>query len=283
MTIKSAFDYTVYSLLGDYDRKEATNISRLILKEIFKISYFDRTDEFVEEEELKAIIKRLKRSEPIDYIIGHSNFFGYEFMVNKHVLIPRPETEELVNWILEDNKNQYKQKDVIDIGSGSGCIGITLKKKKPPFRVFALEESMDAMNCTRINAKRLRTNLEFFRTDFLDRSIWNAFGAFDIIVSNPPYISMSEKNKMSENTLGYEPEKALFTYGNDPLVFYRYISRFAKDHLNVGGAVYVEMNEFRVKETRKIFESIFDQVEIRKDMQGKERMLRALGMKKKST
>ena len=278
MTIKSAFDYVVYSLLGTYDRREATNITKLIFKEIFGISNFDRKEKFENDEELNLIIKRLKDSLPIDYIIGRTNFFGYDFIVNEHVLIPRPETEELVHWVLEDFKGDHKQKDVLDIGSGSGCIAITLKKKKPAFRVFAMEESMDAMNCTRINAKKLRVNVEYFRTDFLDVSIWEAFGSFDIIVSNPPYISKSEKEKMSTHTLCHEPHKALFAPGKDALIFYRYIALFAKDHLTPDGSVYVEMNEFRVNETKSIFKKYFRDVEVKKDMQGKERMLKAMNL-----
>ena len=251
MTIKSAFDYTVFSLLGTYDRSEATNISRLIFKEVFDITNTSKLEEFEQKEELESIINRLKHSEPMDYIIGNTNFYGYEFMVNENVLIPRPETEELVKWILDDHKGIHKQLDVLDIGSGSGCIGITIKKKKPTFRVFSLEEDMDAMNCTRINARNLKANIEFFRTDFLDTSIWEAFGSFDIIVSNPPYISISEKELMTENTLSFEPEKALFAPGTDPLIFYKYIISFAVDHLNPDGAIYVELNEFRAKEIQK--------------------------------
>lgn len=279
MTIKSAYDYTIFSLLGPYDRQEATNITRLIFKEVFNISNYDKTELFPEKTSLDKIIKRLKRSEPIDYIIGNTSFYGYEFMVNEHVLIPRPETEELVKWIIDDHKGVNKQLDVLDIGSGSGCIAITLKKKKPTFRIFALEENMDAMNCTRINAKRLRANIEFFRTDFLDRSIWPAFGSFDIIVSNPPYISTSEKDLMTENTLNHEPEQALFAPGDDPLVFYREIVQFSIDHLSSNGVVYVELNEFKAEETLDIFKTVFKDVEIKQDMQGKKRMLKASNLK----
>ncbi|MEE9372455.1 MAG: peptide chain release factor N(5)-glutamine methyltransferase [Saprospiraceae bacterium] len=279
MTIKAAFDYTVYSLLGTYDRREATNVARLLFVDLYGITNFQRIDYFEEEESLNVSIKRLKRSEPIDYILGKTNFYGYDFMVNSHVLIPRPETEELVQWILNDNNLDHKQRDVLDIGSGSGCICITLKKKKPTFRVFALEESMDAMNCTRINAKKLSANIEYFRINFLDQSLWKAFGAFDIIVSNPPYIAIAEKDQMTDNTLKFEPDKALFAPGIDALIFYRNISLFAKSHLSKDGTIYLELNEFRMEKIKVIYESMFREVIIKKDMQGKPRMLRARGFR----
>lgn len=275
MTVKSAFDYTVYCLIGDYDRRESTNIAQILFEDTFGITNFKRLDTFDKEEELNLYIKRLKSHEPIQYITGKTNFFGLDFMVNRHVLIPRSETEELVDWILSDLKADHKQKDVLDIGSGSGCISVTLKKKKNTLRVFAMEESMDAMNCTRINAKKHRVLMEFLRCDFLDDSIWNAFGSFDIIVSNPPYIIGDEKDVMSENTLKHEPDQALFVPGDDGQIFYLKIADFADRHLSNDGSIYLEMNEFSVEETRTIFEARYDDVVVKKDMQGKPRMLRA--------
>jgi len=280
MTIKSAYDYTIYSLLGPYLRREATNMANIIFKEIFGLSNFEKTDPFQSKDQLEEIITRLKNREPLDYVIGYTNFYGYDFMVNHHVLIPRPETEELVHWILTDYAKDHKQRDVLDIGSGSGCIGLTLKKKNPTFRVFAMEESMDAMNCTRINSKKLRVNAEYFRCDFLDRTIWDAFGTFDIIVSNPPYIAITEKEVMSENTLRYEPDQALYAQSDDPLIFYRHIADFAADHLAESGCIYLELNEFRAKETFDIFKKQFRDIEIKKDMQGKERMMKVSGLRK---
>ena len=274
MTVKSAFDYAVYTLLGPFERREATNISSIVFKEIFQISNFQKTDPFDDKEKLDSILIRIKDNEPLDYIIGYTNFFGYDFTVNNNVLIPRPETEELVHWVLQDHKSDHKQKDVLDLGSGSGCISITLKKKKPTFRMFAMEESMDTMNCTRINARNLRANVEYFRCDFLDESLWTAFAGFDVIVSNPPYISISERDKMSSNTLKFEPDQALFPKGDDPLIFYKKILKFSQSHLNENGSVYLELNEFLVDQTIEIFSEYYSEVEVRSDMQGKRRMMR---------
>lgn len=274
MTIKAAFDYSIFTLLGSYNRREATNIMSIIFQDLFHITNSSRTDDFDHKEELDLYLKRLKKHEPLAYILGSTNFFGYDFKINNHVLIPRPETEELVHWILTDHKKDHLQRDVLDIGTGSGCICVTLKKKKPTFRMFGIEESMDALNCSRINAKNLKARIEFFRSDFLDKSIWDAFGAFDIIVSNPPYIPEKEKKKMSENVLDYEPDMALFVPDDDPLLFYRSILEFSLDHLKSNGYIYLEINEFNADEVVALYEDKYKNIELRKDMQGKNRMLK---------
>ena len=228
----------------------------------------------MEKKSLDMALDRLAMSEPIEYITGKSVFLGLPLKINRHVLIPRPETEELVHWILTDFGKDHTQKDVLDIGTGSGCICVTLKKKKPTFRVFGIEDSLDAMNCSRINARKLNVNIEFFRVNILNRALWKVFSGFDIIVSNPPYITETEKELMSRNVIDYEPAIALFVNNDDPLIFYKTIAEFAKKHLNGEGKIYLEMNEFHAEEIAELFEEKFSSVEVKKDMQGKERMLK---------
>ena len=276
MTIKEASDYAIYSLLGLYKRREATSIVNILFEDMFNITNLHREGEFEEKKSLEEYLIRLKAEEPIQYITGKSIFYGLPFKVNNNVLIPRPETEELVDWILSDFKGNKSQKDVLDIGTGSGCICVTLKKKNPTFRVFGIEESVSAMNCSRINAKKLGAKVEFFCTDFFNKSVWEAFGGFDIIVSNPPYITENEKTIMSGNVMDFEPERALFVDGENPLVFYEAIADFAKIHLNVGGCIYLEMNEFYADDISELYATFFNEVDIKNDMQGKKRMLRVV-------
>lgn len=274
MSIKEAYNYAIYRLLDEYDRREADNIAKILFEDSYGIRNFKRVEDFMEKKSLDMALDRLAMSEPIEYITGKSVFLGLPLKINRHVLIPRPETEELVHWILTDFGKDHTQKDVLDIGTGSGCICVTLKKKKPTFRVFGIEDSLDAMNCSRINARKLNVNIEFFRVNILNRALWKVFSGFDIIVSNPPYITEIEKELMSRNVIDYEPAIALFVNNDDPLIFYKTIAEFAKKHLNGEGKIYLEMNEFHAEEIAELFEEKFSSVEVKKDMQGKERMLK---------
>lgn len=274
MSIKDAYDYAVFELMQIYERSEAQNIMKFLLEDMYDIRNVASLQEFDQKDSLDTYLKRLIDHEPLQYITGRSDFYGLSFKVNNHVLIPRPETEELVHWVLSDHKSEHHQSDVLDIGTGSGCICVTLKKKKPTFRVFGLEESMDALNCSRINAKKHGVNIEFFRADILDRSVWDLFSGFDIIVSNPPYITEEEAELMRKNVLDYEPALALFVNDDDPLIFYRAIAEFAAQRLNPGGKIYLELNEFYADKIGELFDKDFGQLDFKKDMQGKVRMLR---------
>lgn len=275
MTANEAFLHMVTELAPHLGEGEASRVCKMVFEDIFRISPNDPHD-FSRIHELETLLSRLKKGEPVQYVVGNSHFYGHVFHVNSNVLIPRPETEELVRWVLEDLPPSGSQADILDIGTGSGCIGITLAKEKRTARVFALDYSLDAINVARINAKRLKAQVCFYRLNFLDEACWTDLGMFDILVSNPPYVDKENRSMLADNVLKYEPEMALFAVSDDPLVFYRRIGQFADSHLNEGGKIYVELNEFRVDETVAIFRSQerVREVQVRKDMQGIDRMLR---------
>jgi release factor glutamine methyltransferase len=275
----TAYRYLLFELTSQLDEREALQILDIFFTDIFDITTPNQTSEWKHEDDAKkceGLGDRLKSLEPIQYITGQSNFFGFNFKVNKHVLIPRPETEELVHLILTTSDNKYKQLDVLDIGSGSGCIAITLKLKRPQWRLFALEEDLDALNVGRINSRRLNTQIHFLKLDFLDETNWESLSKYDIIVSNPPYIGNEEVDKMSTSTINHEPHKALFVESGNALQFYQSIAIFGKTHLKESGQLFVELNEFRVEDTKKIFVSMgYLNVTVHQDLQGKDRMLSA--------
>lgn len=276
MSIKEIIKDFKSALSPFYEERELQNITSIIFEDIFHVTNLEKERAFTKEEkdQVGEIVHRLKEGEPIAYITGKVNFFGYDFMVNKNVLIPRPETEELVHWISSDLTSK-KQLDVLDVGTGSGCIPITLKKKHATLRVFGVEFSLDALNVARINGRKLGVPMELFRLDFLDKGYWHLLGVFDIIVSNPPYIPFEEVEKISLSTLKYEPEIALFVENDDPLVFYKRIIEFSKDHLQDTGCIYVEVNEFLADITQLLFRTAFVHVELKDDLQGKPRMIKA--------
>lgn len=278
MTVAEAFEFLRKKAEKVYPKAEARIIAEMILEDRYHIKKGGGKQDFEFSEALSELGERILSKEPVQYITGVAHFFGYQLKVNKHVLIPRFETEELVKWILDDHSRSGLQMDVLDIGTGSGCICVSLKKKKPVFRLFGIEYSLDALNVSRINARKMGAAVEFYRINFLEREQWEYLGQFDIIVSNPPYISNKERSILPENVLLYEPEMALFAEGEDPLIFYRNIHDFAIDHLKIGGKIYLELNEFLADEILEIFEVSPRTVslELKSDLQGKKRMLRIL-------
>ena len=275
MKISEAAEFALRQIGSRYEEREASNICRILFEDLFDITNLRSEKSFEEEEELKVVLERLESGEPIQYIIGVCNFFGFDFKVNKHVLIPRPETEELVHWVLTDYKRSGKQLDVLDIGLGSGCIAVTIKKKVPRFRVFGIEKSIETLNVARINSRKLSAPVTFYAFDFLVESLWDQMGMFDIIVSNPPYIDPGERNVIADHVLLHEPEMALFAY-DDSLIFYKKIQQFADKHLAETGSIYLELHEDHAIETAQIFLDSGYQTEIRKDLQGKDRMLKVI-------
>ncbi|MDN3725436.1 peptide chain release factor N(5)-glutamine methyltransferase [Aequorivita sp. SDUM287046] len=219
---------------------------------------------------------RLKNYEPIQYIIGETEFFGLNFKVNKYTLIPRPETEELVEWILVQQKlipNNSQLITILDIGTGSGCIAISLSKNFPDAKVSALDISEEALQIARKNAELNEVETNFFQADIL--TIKQLPQQYDIIVSNPPYVRELEKKQMQQNVLNHEPQSALFVANEDPLVFYRTISRLAKMHLKPNGKLFFEINEYLGEDMKMLLKSEgFQNIEIKKDIFGKDRMLK---------
>ena len=226
-----------------------------------------------EEQPLFEAMSELKQEKPIQYILGSTQFMDLEFKVNENVLIPRPETEELVRWIIEDfEKNENKEINVLDIGTGSGCIAISLAKYLNYAKVDALDISEKALAVARENTDLNKVEVKFFQANIL--KLENLEDKYDIIVSNPPYVRMLEKEQMKSNVIKNEPELALFVKNEDPLVFYRKISEFAKSNLKKGGCLYFELNQYLGEETKALLERDFSEVKLRKDMFGNDRMLK---------
>ena len=218
----------------------------------------------------KNTIERLKRSEPIQYIIGSTEFYGLPFVVNQDTLIPRPETEELVQWILEDKRKKVK---ILDIGTGSGCIAIALAMMNPEAEVTALDISEKALDIARKNADRNDVEVGFLQTDIL--TVTTLPDHYDIIVSNPPYVREQEKKLMHDNVLLYEPDSALYVSEADPLKFYRAICRLALHHLKPDGVLFFEINEYLGKEMESLLkEEGFQNIEVHRDFRDKDRFIR---------
>ncbi len=248
-------------------------------------------------------LMELKTRKPVQYVVGETEFYGLKFFVNEHVLNPRPETEELVEWILNDRHlelpspprriegqpakpqprhpelveghiNQTEGQKIIDIGTGSGCIPITLKKYLPETEVYALDFSEKTLETAKKNAGYHQTEIQFLHTDFLNMD-FSVLPDFDTIVSNPPYIAQSEKSSMEKNVLDFEPNAALFVPDEDPLIFYKRIIKLAQEKLKPSGKIYVEINQNLADETLELFQNHFRFTELRKDISGNFRMLKA--------
>ena len=209
-----------------------------------------------EETPLFETLAALKKEKPIQYILGSSHFMGMEFMVNEDVLIPRPETEELVQWILDGCEVERSQDlNILDVGTGSGCIAISLAKNIPNAKVYALDISEEALEIAKQNATSNEVDVNFLQKDILDSNLELGFEIrFDIIVSNPPYVRESEKDKMKKNVVEYEPGLALFVPNTDALVFYNAIARFANKNLRNKGNLFFEINQYLGKETKALLE-----------------------------
>lgn len=225
----------------------------------------------VQKDQVLGAISELLSSKPIQYITGKADFFGLQFHVNEDTLIPRPETEELVDWILASHSDATSIK-VLDIGTGSGCIPITLKKKRPSFSVSALDISKGALEIAEKNAVCNAVDVNFSEKDILNSGLDENF---DLIISNPPYIKEDEKQQMETNVLDFEPHMALFVPNTDPLLFYKRIAILAAKYLNTSGFLYFEINAQYGSETANVLKELgFSEVEIKKDMQGKDRFVK---------
>jgi len=222
---------------------------------------------------LKAL-EQLSKEYPIQYIIGETEFMDLAFEVNEQVLIPRPETEELIRWILSA-ESKAKTKSILDIGTGSGCIPIILATSLPNTKVTSIDISEKAIQVAKRNAKKNNVDINFLQHDILQIEVLE--DTYDIIVSNPPYVRESEKSAMNNNVLKYEPEMALFVSDEDPLIFYRHIASLAMKSLRTDGVLYFEINQYLGSALYKLLEAIgFKKIELRKDMFGADRMIRAV-------
>lgn len=222
---------------------------------------------------LNTALKRLQNEEPLQYILGKTEFYGLPFLVNKNTLIPRPETEELVELILKE-ANKSKPLQILDIGTGSGCIPVTLAKKRPKATIFAMDVSKEALSIAKQNASLHNVVINFLQEDILKTEILPQ--KFDIIVSNPPYVRVLEKVAIKNNVLANEPHLALFVEDNNPLIFYNKIADLAKEHLHENGMLYFEINEYLGKEMVALATlKGFKDIQLKKDLFGKDRILKA--------
>ena len=273
-SINQLYKFTLRTLSNKFDKREAENIAKIIFEDALYITDVG-ADNMLHEEKtmlLDQALERIAMDEPIQYVVEKAHFYGYEFYVNDHVLIPRPETEELVFELLKHYKPLNSTLDILDIGTGSGCIPITIKKRWPSAKVTSIDVSEKALEVAKINALQNEVEIDLQCFDFLDESKWSSLPKYDCIISNPPYIPENEKSKMHDNVLDFEPHLALFVSNEDPLIFYKKIKNFASNHLNPDGTIFLECNEFNVLSVSGLFQSEYE-VEVLKDMQGKERMI----------
>ena len=227
-------------------------------------------------EKLERQLQELLGHKPLQYVLGEAWFYGMKLNVNEHTLIPRPETEELVKLVIDDYQAGGEQKEeitILDIGTGSGCIAVAIKKNLPHIKMTAIDISPQALQVSKENAEAQQVDIEFLQLDFLSESAWERLPVFNTIVSNPPYIPVNEKDKMDKNVTAFEPANALFVPDNLPLLFYEKIAAFAKDHLLTEGKIFVEVHEDHANETVSLFSKDYRQVNIKNDIFGKQRML----------
>lgn len=278
MTIKEIQHKYLAALNDKYGEGEAIAMTAMLLENIVNISRQEsiikanNTITVNEEILLLATLEKLLADVPIQYIIGKAWFYNILFTVNDAVLIPRPETEELVQETIQFLK-QHTGKNVLDIGTGSGCIPISIKKNIPNANIISVDLSEAAIALAKINAADNKVDITFKEMNFLNDKNHLLLRTFDVIISNPPYIPENEKASLDKNVVLHEPHLALFVPQNDPLIFYKKIATFADDHLNEEGKIFLEVHENLAKETAAIFEDLKYHVIIKKDMQGKDRML----------
>lgn len=282
MTIQEANRYIINQLGTIYEESEAENISDWIIEYLTDTK---RTDRIIHKEkmmssdqelQLKQYLDRLLQHEPVQYVLNQAWFCGLKFYVDKNVLIPRPETEELVEWVISGCKFPIDKLSILDIGSGSGSIPIALKKRLGKADVWSCDVSPGALKVANQNATMLGIHVKFIELDFLNKEQREKLPSFDIIVSNPPYIPAKDKETMRPNVSEHEPATALFVPDDDALIFYKAIADFGKKHLTENGIIYTEINETLGEATTSMFQSQGYKTVVKKDMQGKERMIKAL-------
>jgi release factor glutamine methyltransferase len=300
MMVKTAFEDFTERLKAIYSIGEAAFIAKWVFEVVAGVQQ-PASAGAIEMTEATAVVLEQKLIEllahkPVQYVLGEAWFYNIKFKVNEHVLIPRPETEELVEWcikeiangaagVAKEGTNPAKDnaihssplviRNLLDIGTGSGCIAVALKKELPAFTVTGIDISDGALLVARKNADSLGVEVNFIQLDFLDEDDWARLPQFDVIVSNPPYIPLNEKSKLDNNVTDYEPHTALFVPDNAPLLFYEKIARFGLTHLGLGGFVMVEIHQDFAQEATALFSKYYTSVACKKDISGNERMIMA--------
>lgn len=277
-TYKSIFQEELSAL---YDEKEIESFFYIVLEQFHNKKRIDlalHPEMEMNESEInkwKSVVTDLKKHKPIQYILGETEFYGLRFLVNESTLIPRPETEELVDLIIKEKAKSNSQKAIVrilDIGTGSGCIAVSLAKNISNAEVFAIDVSEKALATAKLNAKINNVNVTFIQKNILELA--DLEQQFDSIVSNPPYVRMLEKAEINPNVLKYEPHLALFVEDNDALLFYRKIAELAKINLSENGNLYFEINQYLGKETVELLENLgFRNIELHKDIYNNNRMI----------
>ncbi len=279
--IRLVLKHCVERLSPGYGTDEAIAISRWLISSVtgrgeqdISFSNSDPADD-AQLEKVNEHLVSLLQGVPLQYVLEEAWFCGLKFHVDKRVLIPRPETEELVEWIVDDIRFPLDKLRILDLGTGSGCIPIALRRRLGTPEVYGCDISRDALAVARMNAARLAVSVDFFQYDMLSDAL-PACGRLDILVSNPPYIPLAEMHEMATHVTEHEPHGALFVPDNDPLLFYRSIARKGKELLNSKGIIYLELHSGHGVETADLFTESGYRVELRKDMSGNTRMLKAI-------
>jgi release factor glutamine methyltransferase len=281
MRVTDAFKQICRQLQTICTMGEAESIAYLVIEHYTGIKRMQmawREQELLTPEikdQVNDALNELIKHKPVQYVLGETWFYDLRFIVNEHVLIPRPETEELVHWIVNTHTASTNALNILEIGTGSGCIAIALKKALHQANITAIDISKNALEVARQNAADLQTTINFHLVDFLNEERWNTMPAFDIIVSNPPYIPLNEKAKMDANVAAWEPATALFVPDDDPLLFYKKIAVFGKKHLHHHAEIFVECHQQYAIATKLLFEQNGYNTILRKDIFDNNRMLRA--------
>ncbi len=284
MTTEQFYNYFLSELERIYEKREASNIAEWVFENVTHLKKWEirrNKDELndMQRSQLERYLHDLLNHKPVQYVLEEAWFYKMKFFVNENTLIPRPETEELVSWIVNDIKSNYEKGfgdlKILDIGTGTGCIAISIKKELQQCDLTALDISEDSLFVARKNADELKVNIRLIKIDFLDETNWKQLDIYDVIVSNPPYIPLEEKDILSANVNRFEPSIALFVPNEDPFIFYNKIAKFAQTQLESSGKIYVETHEKYAKEISEIFKGYNFETEIRKDIYGKERMIKS--------
>lgn len=279
MSLKALYRNILLQLQEVYNLSEATTITGYLFEKYAGstradiIRHPDQQLSASTHEQLQFALAELLEHKPIQYVLGETWFYHLKFKINGQALIPRPETEELVELLISNNRNSVPGQQILDIGTGSGCIAIAIKKNLPATIVTAIDISDGALELAKENAVQHNTGIRFLQMDFLNESCWPGLPQFDIIISNPPYIPQAEKEMLAKNVSCYEPHTALFVPGNDPLLFYEKIAGFSTSHLKKNGMIYLEVHEDHAQETASLFPKEQFQTSIKKDIFGKDRMI----------
>lgn len=280
LSIGAAFYQLRNSLVKRYDESEATSIAHIVLESVTgmnrlaRITDKEKTLDAAQGLRFSGIESELAAGRPLQYVLGEAPFLGRVFRVDENVLIPRPETEELVEWILADERPE----SILDIGTGSGCIAISLKIGIPQADITAIDFSPGALSVAAANAEALHARVRFKEIDFLEESRWATLPQYEVIVSNPPYIPIALREGLDAHVRDHEPGSALFVPDAEPLLFYKAIAEFGKRHLLPGGAIYCELHRDHAQATHEMFVAEgYPYVHLREDLHGAPRMLRVRG------